>query len=126
VGIDIEDYSKHHPGVEFVLSDGLSIPLPDASVHMTVSHSVLEHVGNLDQSLAEINRITKPGGYFFLTVSPLYYSAYGAHLREDGKRLENWGHLDPNSRYYLSRSPLPGATTTGHNLNGLTSSSFYW
>lgn len=124
VGIDIVDYSARHPGVEFVLSDGDTINLPDASVDMTVSHSVLEHVSDLERSLAEINRITRPGGQFFLTVSPLYYSAYGAHMRVDGKRLENWEHLDAGAPSYLSENPMPGANSAGHSLNKLTSSKF--
>ena len=68
----------------------------------------------------EINRITRPGGYLFLSVSPLYYSGYGSHLRRDGKRLENWEHLDPNSRYYMVSNPLPDAPTEGHFLNKMT------
>ena len=121
VGVDIEDYSAHHPGVEFVVSDGYTIPLADCSVDLTVSHSVLEHVVDLRQSLGEIDRTTRQNGYVYLTVSPLYYSGYGAHLRKDGKRLENWEHLDPASEHYMSDNPLPGASTSGHALNRLTS-----
>ena len=39
VGIDIENYASHHPGVEFALSDGVTIPLASNTVDMTVSHS---------------------------------------------------------------------------------------
>lgn len=122
IGIDIEDYSAHHPGIEFVLSDGLSIALPDGSVDMVVSHSVLEHVGDLEASISEINRITRPGGLFYLTVNPLYYSSFGAHIYENKKRVENWEHLDPSSVHYEIENPIPGAATKGHNLNKLTSS----
>lgn len=124
IGIDIEDYSEHHPGIDFVLSDGLDIPLPTASVDMVASHSVLEHVGDLQHSMSEINRITKPGGLLYFTVNPLYYSSYGAHIYENKQRLENWEHLDPASPYFEIEDPRPGATTKGHNLNGLTSSIF--
>ena len=121
VGVDIEDYSAHHPGVEFVVSDGYTVPLADDSIDLTVSHSVLEHVVDLRQSLGEIDRITRQNGYVYLTVSPLYYSGYGAHLRRNGRRLENWEHLDPASEHYMSDDPLPGASTAGHALNRLTS-----
>jgi hypothetical protein len=40
-GLDIYDYSALHPGVDFILSDGKEIPLPDESVNLVVSHSVL-------------------------------------------------------------------------------------
>lgn len=123
-GIDIENYSKYHPGVEFFLSDGQTTTIKNESVDLTASHSVLEHAMDLDAAISEIDRITKPGGYIFLTVSPLYYSAFGAHLYRDGKRLDNWEHLDPASELYLTRDPVPDARTAGHYLNMLTSSMF--
>ena len=124
LGIDVVDYSKFHPGVEFFLSDGYNTGVKTESMDMVVSHSVLEHVMDLDAAISEINRITKPGGVLFLTVSPLYYSAFGAHLNRSGKRLDNREHLDPSSEFYLTRNPLPNARTTGHSLNKLTSSMF--
>lgn len=124
-GIDIRDFSAHHPGVEFVISDGRSIPMEDASVHVVASHSVLEHVGDLKQSIAEIDRITRPGGYLFLTVTPLYYSAYGAHLHDaKGRRLDNWDHLNPRSAHYLTINPITNEPDAGHDLNLLTSERF--
>ena len=51
IGVDIIDYSECHPGIEFVLSDGKSIDLPDESVDIVVSHSVLEHVEDLDGTI---------------------------------------------------------------------------
>lgn len=124
VGIDIEDYSHLHPGVRFCLSDGDRVSLPDRSMDLVVSHSVLEHVRDLGRSLSEINRITKAGGYLFLTVSPLYFSGYGSHLNIDGRRLDGWQHLDPESPHYLTDNPMPNARTQGHHLNKLTSSAF--
>ena len=123
-GIDIEDYSARHPGVEFLLSDGDTIPLPNESVDLVVSHSVLEHVRDLSKSLTEINRILVVGGHAYLTVSPLYYSSFGSHVYEAGKRLDNWEHLDPTSQYFLTDNPIPHAQTSGHHLNKLTSSRF--
>lgn len=125
LGIDIRDFSRFHPGVEFVISDGLTIPLKDRSLDMVASHSVLEHVGDLPASIAEIDRITRPGGYLFLTVTPLYFSGYGAHLHDEkGVRLEQWEHLDPRSPHYLISNPITGEPGAGHDLNGLTSSKF--
>jgi SAM-dependent methyltransferase len=123
-GIDVEDYSRYHPGIEFLISDGDTIPLPDQSVDLVVSHSVLEHVHDLSRSLTEINRIVTVDGHLFLTVSPLYYSSFGAHLYKDGKRLDDWEHLDPLAPYFLTDNPLPNAATSGHSLNKLTSSRF--
>ena len=124
-GLDIEDYSTFHPGVDFILYDGESrIPMADSSVDMVVSHSVLEHVTDLDFSLTEINRITKKDGLFFLTVDPLYYSAFGSHIYKDSKRMDNWEHLIEGAEFYLTDNPAPEVKTSGHFLNKLTSEKF--
>jgi len=127
-GIDIEDYSEFHPNVEFILSkeNDENINIPDQTVDIVFSHSVLEHVKDLNQVMSEINRMTKVGGYFYLTVNPLYYSSFGAHLygKGEGNRCEYWEHLDPNQPFYLLDNPYPDAKTSGHYLNKLSSSMF--
>jgi SAM-dependent methyltransferase len=42
--------------------DGRTIPLPDASVDVVFSSNVLEHVGDLSRTHAEIRRVLAPGG----------------------------------------------------------------
>jgi len=121
-GVDIVDYSALHRGVEVLILKNGKIPLPDASVDLLVSHSVLEHVQDLDKVLSELNRVVKIGGTFFLTVSPLYYSGFGSHIYVNRKRLDNWQHLDPDSPYYLSVNPRDDEP--GSDLNMLTSSFF--
>lgn len=124
-GLDIEDYSKYHPGVEFLIYDGNSpIPLENNSVDMVVSHSVLEHVLDLDFCLSEINRIVRIDGIIYLTVDPLYYSSFGNHVYKNNLRLDNWEHLIKGSDIYLTDNPYPDASTKGHYLNKLTSCKF--
>ena len=123
-GADIEDYSEFHPGVTSIQADFCKgIPLPEKSVHLIVSHSVLEHVLDVPTALASLDRILVPGGFIFITISPLYYSAEGSHVNHPAQ-LCNWEHLDPGSRYYLLDNPLPDATTLGHVLNKMTFSDF--
>lgn len=124
IGIDIEDYSSHHPGIDFVLATNNSIDIQNGTVDLVVSHSVLEHVEDLHVSLSELNRITKRGGLFFLTVSPLYFSGYGSHMKESGRRFDNWEHLIKGEPYYLTQNPLPHAKTSGHYLNKLSCEMF--
>lgn len=38
------------------------IPFRDASIHLLICHHALEHLGNLDASLAEMARVLKPEG----------------------------------------------------------------
>lgn len=101
IGLDIHDYSNFYSkDIEFVISDGVSIPVESHSLDLVISHSVLEHVTDLEKSISEINRILKIGGHCYLTVSPLYFAPTGSHIGYP-KRLENWEHLDPSSEYYM-------------------------
>ena len=63
-----------------------------------------------------MNRILRVGGYTFLSVAPLYYSASGSHVSHP-KQLDNWEHLNPSSEYYLTTAPEIGGQ---HSLNRLT------
>jgi SAM-dependent methyltransferase len=103
VGIDVVDYARYYDeGIEFILSKGRDIPLPDRSVDVIVSHSTLEHVEDVGFTIGELNRILVEGGYAYLTVAPLYFSQGGGHLRAapGAGRLTNWEHLDPDSPHY--------------------------
>jgi ubiquinone/menaquinone biosynthesis C-methylase UbiE len=74
--------------------------LPYRSGHFdaTYAWSVFEHVDDLPFALGEIHRVIRPGGAFFLQISPLYYSAQGGHL---------WNILDePWIHLRLSREEL--------------------
>ncbi len=120
-GLDIFDYSKTvGEGVKFLLSeDSLTIPMPDRSVDFIASHSVLEHVINIEHTLREMQRVLKIGGVSYLTVSPLYCNRRGGHIAGHN----NWEHLDPSSKWFMgSRSP-DEPPKVGH-LNGLTASKF--
>jgi SAM-dependent methyltransferase len=112
--LDIVDYfAKYYDddeGIEFLFSDGRGIPLPDRSLDVIVSHSVLEHVEDIDIALGEMNRTLKTGGYAYLTVSPLYYSESGGHnTMVDGQaqRVRDWRHLDPDSAIYMGQDSAP-------------------
>jgi SAM-dependent methyltransferase len=128
IALDIVDYSKAYAktdieNIDFVHYDGKEIPLPDRSVDVVISHSVLEHVRDESYSLGEINRVLKEGGFAYLTVSPLYFSPSGSHLHlgETGATLHDWEHLDPGSPYYIGIDGVPTCNSQGHFLNKLTS-----
>ncbi len=95
--IDISDQTRAPlPGnVKLVLSDGRSIPVPEASVDVAFSDQLMEHLHPEDamDQLRNIHRCLKPGGaYVCITPNRLYgpsdISAYfddeasGFHLRE--------------------------------------------
>lgn len=126
VALDIENYGRLHAGkpYEFKRYKGDRIPEDDLSFDIVASHSVLEHVLDIEASLAEIDRILKVRGRAFLTVSPLYYSSWGSHVRVDGQRLDDWSHLRPDADHYLTAIPFAGAGPGGHHLNKMTMADF--
>jgi SAM-dependent methyltransferase len=120
IGLDVDDIASYLEGQEFLQYDGLHIPLDDSSIDIVVSHSVMEHVDNVPQVMAEINRVLKVGGIAYLTINPLYYSAWGSHLFDPaGHKLDHWEHLDPVQACYMTTNPRPDADSTGHYLNQL-------
>lgn len=124
-GIDLKDYSLFHPGVTSIVADLTEpLPLPDASVDLVVSHSVLEHVEDVPAVLATLDRVLKPRGLAFITVYGLYFSAEGAHVRLPDLKYKSWEHLDPESPYYmLESSPNAKNPMAGH-LNQLRFADF--
>lgn len=81
---------------------GEALPLAGASVDLVYSWSVFEHVADVPGVLAELARITKPGGVLFIQVEPLFHGPYGSHLQ----RLvdEPWAHLLHGEEEFLRRA----------------------
>jgi SAM-dependent methyltransferase len=55
------DLDRLASGLEYLTYDGITLPLPDASVDIVYSKSVLEHVRHPDSLFEELRRISKPG-----------------------------------------------------------------
>jgi SAM-dependent methyltransferase len=47
---------------------GDKVPEPDGAFDFVISNSVLEHIPNLEATIAEVGRLLKPGGRFYFTV----------------------------------------------------------
>lgn len=77
----------------------------DEKFDLIYSWSVFEHISQdlFDRVLDQIKLKLTPNGYFFLQISPLYYSAEGSHLYH--RIPEPWGHLlNQESIYYRKLS----------------------
>ncbi|MDA8085281.1 MAG: class I SAM-dependent methyltransferase [Nitrospiraceae bacterium] len=57
---------KHQ--MEYIDSPAENIPLKDSECDAVFSFNSLDHVNNVDQTLKEIKRVTRPGGLFLLLV----------------------------------------------------------
>jgi 2-polyprenyl-6-hydroxyphenyl methylase/3-demethylubiquinone-9 3-methyltransferase len=56
--------------IDYLVSAGESLPLPDASFDLVYCCDVLEHVADLDRVIGETARVMKPGGvYLYDTVN---------------------------------------------------------
>ena len=82
-GFDVVSYDVDQGGREFldrlgqtliVATDPVKLPFADGAFDAVLSSGVLEHVADRDGSLAEIRRVTKPGGRFFIFRLPNKYS----------------------------------------------------
>lgn len=61
-----------------VRASGLALPVRTGSVDVCYSSNVLEHVPHPWTMLAEMSRVTKPGGTIFVSFTP-WYSPWGGH-----------------------------------------------
>jgi ubiquinone/menaquinone biosynthesis C-methylase UbiE len=50
------------PNTQFVEGDGTALPFPDASFDLTGTHRTLHHVAQPERIVAELARVTRPGG----------------------------------------------------------------
>jgi len=122
--LDLFDYSHLNPQLKFIVADiEKGVDSPDACFDLIYSHSVFEHLKNVDRAMAEIDRLVKLGKYIYITISPLYYSPAGSHVTIP-TRLTRWEHLDPASEHYLLDTPDLARIDEGVFLNRLTVSGF--
>jgi len=107
VAVDVDDAlvgpKVAPPNFRYLLSDGVSLPLPDASISFAISNQLLEHIHPDDTiaHLSEVNRILTVGSrYLIMTPNRVcgphdvsrYFDrrARGMHLQEfDAETIRN-------------------------------------
>lgn len=76
-------YRKHFPQtaakIRFLGADASLLPFADDSFDTLVAADTFEHVEDLDGTLRECARVTKPGGKL-LVYFPPFYAPWGAHM----------------------------------------------
>lgn len=73
--------TRYGDRIEFVRSDDVSIPLPDASGDLAYTVDTVEHLSNPEAIFREVHRVLRPGGLFLIHFHP-WFGPYGAHLSE--------------------------------------------
>ncbi|WP_158883541.1 class I SAM-dependent methyltransferase [Rhodanobacter sp. L36] len=75
---------------EIALAQGslMALPLPDAMAHLTICGLVVGHLENLAQALAELHRVTRPGGTILCSdVHPIGHAlGWQRDFKSDGTR----------------------------------------
>jgi SAM-dependent methyltransferase len=124
IGLDLGRDTYGQPDL---LWDGAIIPLADDSVDSAMATEVLEHCPHPDALVAEVQRVLRPGGLFFLTVPflwPLHDAPYDEYRYTPFaiERLLRDGGFDDVSAYalggwdaslaqmlglWISRRPMP-------------------
>jgi SAM-dependent methyltransferase len=70
--------ARGRPGDRMVRASGTELPVQTGSVEICYSSNVLEHVADPRAMLAEMVRVTKPGGTVFVSFTP-WFSPWGGH-----------------------------------------------
>jgi ubiquinone/menaquinone biosynthesis C-methylase UbiE len=76
----------------------IHIPLDPDSIDVAFSWSTFEHVSHPFESLQELKRVSKPNGYLFIQIFPMYYSAHGHHMWWDSN-FPPFIHLSNNELF---------------------------
>ncbi len=102
---------KRHPEIEFVFADATNLPFKDNEFDAVTISFGLRNVVNVKKALAEINRVTKPGGRiviceFSTVTSSLLSPFYNFYLKRVLPALSNLGSKTPEAYSYLSESIL--------------------
>ncbi len=92
-----------------------ALPAPDGAFDCVISWSTFEHVRHVVELLADVRRVLRAGGSFFLQIWPLYHSAHGAHL---------WPWFPEGFAHLLRPPDLLSQHVVDHPLGSATESRF--
>lgn len=96
-----------------ISEDARKLSFADDHFDIVISDSALEHVHGLPEVLNEIQRVTRPGGFFYAHYGPIWSTPYGHHLWAGAEQtywkilLPPWCHLlddDASLRFYCTQT----------------------
>jgi ubiquinone/menaquinone biosynthesis C-methylase UbiE len=114
IGLDLSHGMLVHArdrGLRIVQGSLTQVPLPDASVDLVYSMKVLAHVPPIREAIAELSRVTRPGGHLLLEFYNPYSLRYLAKVLGGAAPIaEGTTDRDVFTRYdrtEVARSYLP-------------------
>ncbi len=105
VGIDptwnqIRIAEQRGGGAAYVRSGAARLPFADASFDAAVACLVFEHIDDVDEAIAEVARVVRPGGRFNLFLNHPLLQTPGSYLIDDHM-------VDPPEQYWRIGAYLP-------------------
>jgi ubiquinone/menaquinone biosynthesis C-methylase UbiE len=95
------------------------LPYPDDYFDLVTCTEVIEHIEHYRETLREINRVLKPGGYAIISTPNIlnlksrirflfygFYNLFGPLHIKESKMYSTGGHINPVSVFYLVHSLL--------------------
>lgn len=100
---------RQYPHVQFIAADALRLPFADASFDVATISFGLRNVSDLDQALAELRRVVRPGGRlviceFSAPTDKLLRAVYQRYLASTLRRLARMFASNPSAYEYLADS----------------------
>lgn len=93
--------------------NALNLRFPDNSFDIVISVATFEHIEHLDQCLAEIKRVLKPGGIFYTEYGPIWSGVIGHHccnwIKSEVLKIPAWGHL------YMTKEEMHAYLTANYS-----------
>jgi len=92
VGLDVSrlflDYARgRNSQLIFVQGSLTDLPFDDNSFDAAGSYNVIEHLRDIDQAIAEMSRVVKPGGLIFINAPNLLTPKYPLHILRRRQRM---------------------------------------
>ncbi|MDE2387169.1 MAG: demethylmenaquinone methyltransferase [Actinomycetales bacterium] len=102
---------KRHPELEFVFADATNLPFKDAEFDAVTISFGLRNVVDVPKALAEMYRVTKPGGRIVIcefshVKTPVLNAAYSAYLKTVLPAFSGLASKTPEAYGYLAESIL--------------------
>jgi SAM-dependent methyltransferase len=111
VGVDLVEFDHAPPDITLLNRDLVDTGLPDSSIDVVMSRSVMEHIVEPARTYAEMSRILRPGGHFtFLTGNLWDFAALIAMLVPN--RLHPWIVARTQGRNERDTFPVAYRTNT--------------
>jgi ubiquinone/menaquinone biosynthesis C-methylase UbiE len=94
--------------IEFNQTDAMDMVYRDSLFDLVVSINSFEHIPDPKKALCEMARVTKDGGYIYVSADPIWTADTGSHFFH--RVPEPWAHLVYSDDQFCQQMSANGAT----------------